>query len=193
MKITNISKKFKHKQILNNITLEINEGDFVLLLGINGSGKSTIIKLLSGLIRTEDFKEIKLDSVAYLPEKLTLPKTIAVKDYVRYLESENTIDLTYYINYLNIPNKLIKELSKGNLQKLGLLYLISSKKKYLLLDEPTEGMDVDLKKKFIDILRQEHEKGKTIIVSTHQKKDYTRLNPIQINIKDGVIVNEVLD
>ncbi len=191
MIITDIKKTYKNKTVLDNISLEINKGDFIILLGINGSGKSTLIKLFSGLIKTDQNKEIKFNSVAYLPEKFTLPKTISVKDYIKYLEHDNRIDLSYYVNYLDIPFKLIKELSKGNLQKLGLLYLISSKQEYLLLDEPTEGMDQDLKKKFVEILKDLHQKGKTIIISSHQKKDYQKIKYREIVVKEGKILDEM--
>lgn len=193
MIISNIKKTYKRKVVLNDINISLNKGDFVILIGINGSGKSTLIKLLAGLLRTDKNKEIKLNDVAYLPEKLTLPKTLSVKDYLKYLECDNNVDLSYYVNYLEVPYKLIKELSKGNLQKLGLLYLISSKKEYLLLDEPTEGMDQNLKKKFIDILKNENQKGKTIIISSHQKKDYQRIKHREILIEGGNVIGEELN
>lgn len=193
MLISNIKKTYKGRTVLNDVSLEINKGDFIILLGINGSGKSTLIKLLAGLLRTDKNEEIKLDRVAYLPEKFNLPKTLSVKEYINFLECENNVDLSYYINYLEIPYKLIRELSKGNLQKLGLLYLVSCKKEYLLLDEPTEGMDQNLKKKFIDILKNENQKGKTIIISSHQKKDYQRIKHREILIEGGNIVGEELN
>ena len=190
MRIFNISKSYKKKKILNKAQIEINKGDFILLMGSNGSGKSTLIKLLSGLIRTDDNKEIKLSSVGYLPEKFTLPKTLAVKDFIDYLEKDNNINLDTYIRSLEIPYKNIKELSKGNLQKLGLLYLVSCKKDYLILDEPTEGMDINLKRKFISILKELNKKGKTIIISTHSKGEYARINKKEYNVINGVLYEE---
>jgi ABC-2 type transport system ATP-binding protein len=182
------SKKYNAKEVFNNVNLEISDNEFVLLIGENGSGKSTLLKSISGLIYPEKENMIyKNNYNAYLPEKFSLPKNLTVKEFVSFLEDFFKIDLSYYVNNLVIPNLKIKELSKGNLQKLGIISIIATKLSTIILDEPTEGMDVELKKKFIDILKILHKEGKTIIISTHNPKDYNSFKCRKIFMKDGNI------
>ena len=189
----NAKKCYCNKIIIDNINLVINDGDFILLIGKNGSGKSTILKLIAGVINIDKKMIYKNLYNAYLPEKFSLPRNLYVKEFILFLEETFNIDLSYYINYLVIPNKKIKELSKGNLQKLGIITMISSKLNTILLDEPTEGMDNELKKKYLFLIKDLHKKGKTIIISTHNPKDYISLNPRKIYLNEGKIYEDIKD
>lgn len=187
IEIKNLSKTYHKKNILNNINLKIEEGSLTLLTGENGSGKSTLLKIIGGLIYPNNKKSIKCDYISsFLTEKFMLPRNLKVKYYINFLQKLYFIKLDYYIEYLNIPiDKKIKELSKGNLQKLGLLYVIASNNKVILLDEPTEGMDRELKKKFISVISKLHKDGHTIVISTHDKADYSRMNPTILKVEEG--------
>ena len=189
IEIKKLSKTYHKKNILNNINLTIEEGSLTLLTGENGSGKSTLLKIIGGLIYPDNKKCINCDYISsFLPEKFMLPRNLKVKYYINFLQKLYFTKLDYYIEYLNIPiDKKIKELSKGNLQKLGLLYVIASNNKVILLDEPTEGMDKELKKKFIGVISKLHKDGHTIVVSTHDKADYSRMNPTILKVEEGDI------
>ncbi len=195
IEINNLSKTYGRKIILKDVNLKIEEGSITLLIGENGSGKSTLLKIIGGIIKADNKKSINNNIISsYLPEKFMLPRNLRVSYYINFLENLYLIKLGYYIDFLNIPvSKKIKELSKGNLQKLGLLYVIASNNNLILLDEPTEGMDKELKKKFISVIAKLHKEGKTIIVSTHDKGDYSRMNPNIVNIKEGNAVEVVKD
>jgi len=188
IKFMEASKKYNAKEVFKNVNLTIKDNEFVLLIGQNGSGKSTLLKSISGLVFPDKNNMIYKDNYnAYLPEKFSLPKNLTVKEFVAFLEEFFNTDLTYYLNNLIIPNLKIKELSKGNLQKLGIISIIATKLSTIILDEPTEGMDDDLKKKFIDILKKLHKEGKTIIISTHNPKDYNSFKNRKIFVQDGNI------
>lgn len=192
IKLNKLIKKYNHKIILNDVNLTINDGDLVLLLGENGSGKSTLLKIIGNVIYPEKSEMLRsYEILSYLPEKFTLPKNLSVRYYINFLEELYYVSLKDYVNYLEIPNKKIRELSKGNLQKLGLLYIIASNNDLILLDEPTEGMDKELKKKFIQVINKLHKDNRTIIVSTHDRSDYTRMNPRIIEVVKGN-VNEII-
>jgi ABC-type multidrug transport system ATPase subunit len=187
IKFEEVSKNYYDKKILEKINIDINSGEFVLLVGDNGTGKSTLLKLLSHVIYPSCKKIIKSDMFnAYLPEKFSLPKTLTVKEFVDFLESYFVKNLYDYLTYLDIPNKRIGSLSKGNLQKLGLLTVIASNNNTILLDEPCEGMDESLKKKFIEILKK-LKNSKTIIISTHSPSFYKTFKPRILYFKDGNI------
>lgn len=190
IEINNLNKTYHKKNILNNVNLKIEDGSITLLTGENGSGKSTLLKIIGEIIYPDNKKSINLNYISsFLPEKFMLPRNLKVKYYINFLQNLYLIKLDSYVEFLNVPlDKKIKELSKGNLQKLGLLYVISSKNKLILLDEPTEGMDKELKKKFISVISKLHKEGHTIIISTHDKSDYFRMNPNIIKIEGGNVI-----
>lgn len=187
IKFINVYKKYLNKIVLNDISFTLENNSFTLLVGENGSGKSTILKLISKHIQKTSGKIDVDGSVAYLQEKYTLPRHIDVKTYISFLESLYNVDLSYYVKYLDIPKIKIRELSKGNLQKLGIISLIASKAEILLLDEPSEGMDSETKKKFLNILSTFKKEKKTIVISTHDPKDYIKLKTNTIYLREGTI------
>ncbi len=193
IKTINLKKTYNHKVILKDVNLEFDNASVILLVGHNGSGKSTLLKLIGSIIYPDNKNMIEtVESSCYIPEKFNLPRSLSVKYYIKFLENLFLVRLDYFIDYLDIPlKKKVRELSKGNLQKLALLYVIASNKKLILLDEPCEGMDKDLKKKFISIISRLVKDNKTVIISTHDKGDYSRMSPRIINIEDGV-ANEVI-
>lgn len=190
IEINNLNKTYHKKKILNNVNLKIEDGSITLLTGENGSGKSTLLKIIGGIIYPDNKKSINLNYISsFLPEKFMLPRNLKVKYYINFLQNLYLIKLDSYVEFLNVPlDKKIKELSKGNLQKLGLLYVIASKNKLILLDEPTEGMDKELRKKFVSVISKLHKEGHTIIISTHDKADYFRMNPNVIKIEGGNVI-----
>jgi ABC-2 type transport system ATP-binding protein len=191
IKFINVYKKYLNKIVLNDISFTLENNSFTLLVGENGSGKSTILKLISKHIQKTSGKIDVDGSVAYLQEKYTLPRHIDVKTYISFLESLYNVDLSYYVKYLDIPKIKIRELSKGNLQKLGIISLIASKAEILLLDEPSEGMDSETKKKFLSILSTFKKENKTIVISTHDPKDYIKLKTNTIYLREGTICENI--
>jgi ABC-2 type transport system ATP-binding protein len=191
IKFINVYKKYLNKIVLNDISFTLENNSFTLLVGENGSGKSTILKLISKHIQKTSGKIDVDGSVAYLQEKYTLPRHIDVKTYISFLESLYNVDLSYYVKYLDIPKIKIRELSKGNLQKLGIISLIASKAEILLLDEPSEGMDSETKKKFLSILSTFKKEDKTIVISTHDPKDYIKLKTNTIYLREGTICENI--
>ena len=191
IKFINVYKKYLNKIVLNDISFILENNSFTLLVGENGSGKSTILKLISKHIQKTSGKIDVDGSVAYLQEKYTLPRHIDVKTYISFLESLYNVDLSYYVKYLDIPKIKIRELSKGNLQKLGIISLIASKAEILLLDEPSEGMDSETKKKFLNILSTFKKENKTIVISTHDPKDYIKLKTNTIYLREGTICENI--
>jgi ABC-2 type transport system ATP-binding protein len=191
IKFINVYKKYLNKIVLNDISFTLENNSFTLLVGENGSGKSTILKLISKHIQKTSGKIDVDGSVAYLQEKYTLPRHIDVKTYISFLESLYNVDLSYYVKYLDIPKIKIRELSKGNLQKLGIISLVASKAEILLLDEPSEGMDSETKKKFLSILSTFKKEDKTIVISTHDPKDYIKLKTNTIYLREGTICENI--
>ena len=186
IKLLNVQKKYSGNYVLDNATIEINKSGLYILNGINGSGKSTIIKLITGIVYKTS-GELKInDTISYLPDKFLFPKLMKVKTYLSLvLERKSKID--ELISKYQIPNKRIGELSKGNLQKLGLLQIFEYDADCYILDEPIDGLDDFAKKLVKEIIKEKLLAKKIVIISLHNKTFFNDLNPIIYDIKEGRI------
>lgn len=185
LRVESLIKKFGEQIAVNNVSFELKKGEITGFIGPNGSGKSTTMKIITGIIEptsgkifydnllfTKSKEQKRL--IGYLPENNPLYYDMYVKEYLLFIadsynlkdkrkEVETVIELT---GLQNEKNKLIKFLSKGYKQRVGLAQAIIHKPKILILDEPTTGLDPS---QIIEIrnLITEISKDKTIILSTH--------------------------
>lgn len=186
LQIQNLSKSFETSQILRDINLQINKNEIFGIIGINGAGKTTLIKSImnlathpTGRILLSDVDTkftVARQSIFYLPEKFLPPKNFTCIEFVQsYLKlynitanSDNIYDWASRLDlnhkYLNLK---ISKLSKGTVQKIGLLTAFLSNRQLLILDEPMDGLDVKarvlLKNSIIDYKTS----GKSVIFSSH--------------------------
>ncbi len=120
-----------------------------------------------------------------MPDKRSYPKLLKVKTYLEYYLGKNNSIETWLERY-DLPNKTIGSLSKGMLQKLGILQTILNDGDLYLLDEPTDGLDVHSIRLFKEDIHKLLEKKKTIIISTHNKTLYKDLKPRIYTFKEGI-------
>ncbi len=189
LKLTNVSKKYKDHIVFNSVTIDMSEPNIYVFQGINGSGKSTILKVLAGIIYKSEGRMEKNVTISYLPDKFNMPKLMKAKSYVyNILKMRDLSDLTdELISKFQIPNKRIGDLSKGNQQKLGLLQVLYNEADCYILDEPLDGLDDFAKHLVKDIIKEYKENGKIIIMSLHGKNLFNDLKPVVFDIKDGFI------
>ena len=182
--IKKLSKKYPKKNALSDISFEIDRGEIIGLLGPNGAGKSTLFKILSGFIKDYD-GEIKIydidihknsisakSKIGYLPEKNPLYDEMYVKEYLEFIckihkikdSSINTI--ISKVGLKNEKNKLIKNLSKGYKQRVGLAQALIHDPEVIILDEPISGLDPN---QIIEIknLIKNISINKILIISSH--------------------------
>ncbi len=189
MKIQNLIKKYKGINVINNITLTIEEPGLYIIYGQNGSGKTTLIKIIASIIYKTSGDFNNDFSISYLPDKFSLPLLQKAKDYI-----QNILKL-YQINYdakllmeeYKIPNKKIKELSKGNLQKIGLLQTFIKDTDCYIFDEPLDGLDDFAKKLFKEMIIKKLNDKKILIISMHNKNSLLDLKPNIFVMKGGDI------
>lgn len=187
LKLEDVKKSYHHDRGLIRANLIIEPETLSLFVGENGSGKSTTIKLISRVIFNSsregkimnDFKRM-----IYLPDKRSYPKLITVETYLRYYLSTSA-DLNFWMNKYHLPNKKIGGLSKGMLQKLGILQTILSDGDLYLFDEPTDGLDKESIQMFKEDIKDLLKQKKTIIISTHNKLLYKELKPNIYHFKEG--------
>ncbi|MGX7112330.1 ATP-binding cassette domain-containing protein [Gemella cuniculi] len=193
--VKNISKQFGKTKVLNNINFELATGEIVSLIGRNGSGKTTLLNLISGIyslengsieINQKDIEKNNLkELLIYIPDKLDYFRNSKIKNFIKYYKlAYSKFDLTYLMGELKRNdieiNKKISELSKGQSIIFGVILGLACRTKFLLLDEPLDGIDVINIKLIINYIIEAQENGIGVLVSSHQ------LNYIE-NISNKII------
>ncbi|MBN8828408.1 MAG: ABC transporter ATP-binding protein [Sphingobacteriia bacterium] len=186
IEISNLTKSIDGKVILNNINLNIITNKITALIGLNGVGKTTLIKSILGLLNLENGyikvfdkslpDEASRNKVAFLPEKFSPSSFLKGKEFLKialsFYKKEDNIKLAdKYLGLLNLPedilNSAVNKYSKGMSQKLGLLFIILSECPIWILDEPMSGLDALSRQEVINIMIEHRAKGGTIFFTSH--------------------------
>lgn len=183
LKVNKVNKTIKNKEILKNVSFDVNAGECVALIGPNGAGKTTLFKILlnninatsgSVTINNLDVSNTKLKhEIAILNQENLVPNNLKVKELIKFFKSihKNTLTNEQIDNLLNFnekqKNQLVSSLSGG--QKRFLLFVLTliGQPKILFLDEPTTAMDTSTRKRFWEIINELKENGTTIFYSSH--------------------------
>ena len=198
----NLYKSYGDKKILKDVNLKIPKGKIIGLLGKNGTGKTTLIKLINDLL-TPTSGEVLVNGkkpgveskeiIAYLPERTYLDREMKVKDAIRYFEefydnfdSKRAIKLLKDLE-LDINTKIGK-MSKGMQEKLQLILVMSRDASLYILDEPLGGVDPATRDYILDTILSNFSDGASIIISTHLISDIERILDEVIFIDKGKIV-----
>ena len=198
----NLSKSFDNKKILKDVNLIIPRGKIVGLLGKNGQGKTTLIKLINDLL-TPTNGEILIEGkhpgveskkiISYLPERTYLDKEMKIIDTLNYFDE-------FYDNFnIEKAKKLIKDLdldinqkiskmSKGMQEKLQLILVMSRDADLYILDEPLGGVDPATRDCILDTILSNFKEGSSVIISTHLISDIERILDEVIFIDRGKII-----
>ena len=187
LKVENIIKKYGENVAVNNLSFTVDDGEIFGLLGENGAGKTTTFRIIMGLIDanegkvTLDGKKIdysETDNIGFVTEERSLLTKLTVQEQIEFYGTlkgldKDTIDkrLDYWLEKFEITsykNRKIKELSKGNQQKIQFISSIINEPKLLILDEPFTGLDPINVKLMKDAIYYLKEKGCSIIFSSHQ-------------------------
>lgn len=178
-------KEVSKKYLKINYDFSIYKNDFVLIYGKNGIGKTTLIKLILGYIKKDKGKIFKKElKFSFLSEKSQIPKSLDGKTFLNLVANIKNSYIDYnLINKLNIElDKKIKDLSKGNVQKISFLASIIGDYDILLLDEPLSGLDENIIHTVKDVLINLNKSGKTIICISHNKDLFNDINIKRINL-----------
>ena len=186
--VKNLVKKYDNKFLaLNNLSLNINKGEIIALLGPNGAGKTTLISTICGLtsitsgeIKVNGFDVIKdyrktREIIGLVPQELALEPFEKVINSIRFSRrlfgkkdnNEYLIQLLIKLQLYDKKNNIIKSLSGGMKRRVMIAKALSHNPKILFLDEPTAGVDVELRKDMWNIIRELKKEGVTIILTTH--------------------------
>ena len=197
-----VYKSYGEKQVLKNVNLKIPRGKIIGLLGKNGTGKSTLIKLINDLL-TPTSGEILINGekvgktskkiISYLPERTYLDKSMRVIEVIEYFcdfydnfDKEKALKLLKDLD-LDIEQKLSK-MSKGMQEKVQLVLVMSRKADLYILDEPLGGVDPATRDYILDTILTNFNDGASVIISTHLIADIERILDEVIFIDKGEII-----
>lgn len=205
IKIEKLTKYYGKLLALDNLSLNIKEGEIFGFIGPNGAGKSTTIRCIMKLISSNngevyiDGENIKdndtyKNKIGYLPSEVSLYKEMSVKEIFEYSNSFYDKDYKENINYLverlDIDlNKKIEDLSFGNLKKVGIVLALMHEPKILILDEPTSGLDPLKQEVFFELLKEYQKKGTTIFFSSHNLSEVKRVCDRVGILRNGILVD----
>jgi len=201
LEIKDLYKNYGEKQVLNNITLTVPRGKIIGLLGKNGTGKTTLIKLINGLLTPTEgeivFEGEKIGpqsklNIAYLPERTYLDKSMTINETLKFFKEfysnfdiDKAKDLLKKLD-LDENQKIIK-MSKGMQEKVQLVLVMSRKADLYILDEPLGGVDPATRDYILDTILTNFHEGASIIISTHLISDIERILDEVIFIDKGEI------
>ncbi|MFA7361821.1 MAG: ABC transporter ATP-binding protein [Candidatus Kapaibacterium sp.] len=210
IKLNNISKSFKSINALNDVCLEIQEGEFFGLLGPNGAGKTTLMNILIGYlyadsgsvyINGEEVKRTELkfrSELGFVPQSVALYGDLTAEENLKFFGSLYNIDSSVlqnnikdYLNAVGLYERrkdTVKNFSGGMKRRLNLITALLHNPKVLLCDEPTVGVDPQSRNAIFDFLEKLNREGLTIVYTTHYMEEAERLcNRVAI-IDNGNII-----
>lgn len=189
MNIVNIKKSYKKKNVLNNITLSVEEGSCVGILGGNGSGKSTLLSVLAGVLKPDggsvDWmgqdllhnKELRTQILGYVPQGNPLLEELTAWDNLLLWYDKNTLKQELesgVLAMLGIPEFIkvpVNKMSGGMKKRLSIGCVVAANPKVLLLDEPSAALDLVCKERIYNYLKDYKQQGGRILLATHNVQE----------------------
>ena len=201
IQINNVTKKYGKKTVVNNVSFEVKEGTIFALLGANGAGKSTTIKIILGLIQKDSGETIINEgkTIGYSPETPYFPPFMNGREVLGYYGElqgikKNKLDdecqkLLSLVG-LEADKTKVKRYSKGMLQRLALAQALLGDPDILILDEPCAGLDAMGRIEMLTLIDKLKENGKTIITNSHILNDMEKVLDEGIIMKNGKILRQ---
>ena len=210
VEVNNLKKNYGLKEAVKGISFKIKDNEILGLLGPNGSGKTTTIGMMLGLLKPSngeiiiDGKKIEnnrieiLKKINFISPYIELPKKLTVKqNLIVYGKLYSVSDIKNRIEYLSeklrlndLLNKITGELSSGQKNRVSLAKALINKPKVLLLDEPTASLDPEIGD-FVRTFLEDYKKEKkiSILLASHNMSEVTRLCKSILMMKDGIIID----
>ena len=207
IEIRNISKVLGKKKVLDNISLSINNGEILGLVGINGVGKSTLLRCISGVYHVEEGdilidnksvyenNEVKKD-ILFIPDESAISAKTTINSLLDFFSSFYEVDKKASVNYLNtfkvnITSKPLNTFSKGMKRRVLLCFALAIHPKYLLLDEAFDGLDPLGKVQFKKLLDEQMSKyDMTVIIASHSLRELTLIANTFALLNSGKILSQ---
>lgn len=216
IKVVNLNKKYENFEVLKNICFKVKRGTIYGFLGPNGSGKTTTMNILSGLIDFnsgeiyldgQDFKKNKralLRKVGYLPQNPVFYDYMNANEYLHFIGEianineakirDRTIEILEIVKLTDAAKKKIGQFSGGMKQRLGIAVALFNKPEIVFLDEPTLALDPEGRMEILEFIKKLKSEGTTVFLSTHILSDVERIcDEVSILDKGKILISDNLE
>ena len=206
IEIKNITKDYGEGRGVFDVSFDVYKGECFGFLGPNGAGKSTTIRhlmgfskpdkgeiLINGLSVLKNREQI-LNNLSYLPGETALPKSLTGKEFLKnQMDLKHVSDdsfLNFLIDYFEFDTSLLcKDMSLGSKRKLAIISCFLNDPEIIIMDEPSSGLDPEMQDRFINLIKEEKNRGKTILISSHIFSEINAVSDRIGVIKNGKIVS----
>ncbi|ATP41091.1 multidrug ABC transporter ATP-binding protein [Solibacillus sp. R5-41] len=204
IEVKNVKKKYGRKQILKGLSFTANKGEITCLIGINGVGKTTIMKSIMALtpinsgeilIDGEKIRKESFEKITFIPDTITMLPQMKISEAFRfmadYYKSWNPQRAQELLQFFKLDaNDRIANLSKGNTAKVNMLLGLALDVDYLLLDEPFSGIDIFSREQIAEVFTSHLIEDRGVIITTHEINDIEHLIDKVVLIDDGEVLRE---
>lgn len=205
IEVKHVYKKFKRKQVLKDMSFTAEKGQITCLIGINGAGKTTIMKSIMALTPI-DSGEILIDGqkidkeayekITYIPDRLTMLPSYTIAQAFEFMadfyKTWNKKRATELLAFFKLePSEKISSLSKGNAAKVNLLLGLALDVDYILMDEPFSGIDIFSREQIAEVFTSHLIENRGVIITTHEINDIEHLIDKAVLIGNGTVLKEI--
>lgn len=201
IEVKQMKKSFAAKQVLKDVSFTAKKGEITCLIGINGSGKTTILNAIMGLTPIDDGEilingkkrtKYTYEEITYIPDTITMLPTMRIKDAFEFMadfyQTWNERRAKEMLQFFNLEQEeKITNLSKGNKMKVNLLLGLALDADFVLMDEPFSGIDVFSREQITNVFSSHLIEDRGVIITTHEIGDIEHLIDQAIILDDGVV------
>lgn len=204
IEVVEVVKRYGRKKVLNGVSFTAEKGQITCLIGINGVGKTTIMKAIMGLttinsgsvlIDGEKLNKNTYEKITYIPDAITMPQNMRIKDAFLFMSDfydcwnwDRAYEILAFFKLDEMDR--IAELSKGNVAKVNLLLGLAMDVDYILMDEPFSGIDIFSREQIAEVFTNHLIEDRGVIITTHEIGDIEHLTDKVVMLGDGVILKE---
>lgn len=204
IEVKNVTKKFGRKKVLNGVSFTAEKGQITCLIGINGVGKTTILKAIMALtpfesgeilINGEKIHKGSYEKITFIPDTITMLPQMRISDAFMFMadfyDSWNPGRANELLEFFKLnPTDRLADLSKGNMAKVNLLLGLALDVDFLLMDEPFSGIDIFSREQIANVFTSHLIEGRGVIITTHEINDIEHLIDKAVLLDNGVVVKE---